>query len=105
VVSLGIMLLDYSVELPELPVEDSKQVRKTPSWPRSWANFSLLSLYSHRNTWASLHLLGQPNTFLARSGPTTCGPAAAAMAEGDGVTRTAICRPCSHLVWSYSPQN
>jgi hypothetical protein len=25
------------------------EVRKTPSWPRSWANFSLLSLYSHRN--------------------------------------------------------
>jgi hypothetical protein len=26
-------------------------VRKTPSWPRSWANFSLLQLYmySHRN--------------------------------------------------------
>jgi hypothetical protein len=21
------------------------QVRKTPSWPRSWANFSLLQLY------------------------------------------------------------
>jgi hypothetical protein len=26
-----------------------KQVRKTPSWPRSWANFSLSYLYSHRN--------------------------------------------------------
>jgi hypothetical protein len=23
------------------------QVRKTPSWPRSWANFSLLWLYSY----------------------------------------------------------
>ena len=33
-----------------------------PGWPRSWANFSLLSLYSHRNAWANLHLLGQPNT-------------------------------------------
>jgi hypothetical protein len=32
---------------------------------RSWANFSLLSLYSHRNAWANLHILGQPNTFLA----------------------------------------
>jgi hypothetical protein len=44
------------------------QVRKTLSWPRSWANFSLLSalqLCSHRNAWANLHLLGQPNTFLA----------------------------------------
>ena len=43
-------------------------MRKTPSWPRSWANFSLLSLYSHRNAWANVHLLGQPNTFIA------CGP-------------------------------
>jgi ankyrin repeat protein len=43
------------------------QVRKMPSWPRSWGNCSLLQLYSHRNTWANLHLLGQPNTFLARS--------------------------------------
>jgi hypothetical protein len=40
-------------------------VRKTPSWPRSWANFSLLWLYSFWNAWANLHLLGQPNTFLA----------------------------------------
>jgi hypothetical protein len=40
-------------------------VRKMPSWPRSWANFSLLQLYSHRNAWANLHLVGQPNTFLA----------------------------------------
>jgi hypothetical protein len=41
------------------------KVRKTPSWPRSWANFSLLSLYSHRNAWANLHLLGQRDTLLA----------------------------------------
>jgi hypothetical protein len=41
------------------------QVRKTPSWPRSWANFSLSWLYSHWNAWANLHLLGQPNTVLA----------------------------------------
>ena len=45
--------------------EISAQVRKTPSWPRSWANFSLLSLYSHWNAWANWHLLGQPDTFLA----------------------------------------
>jgi hypothetical protein len=48
----------------------SKQVRlarNTPSWPRSWANFSLLQLYSHRNAWANLHLLGQSDTFLAIS--------------------------------------
>jgi hypothetical protein len=29
---------------------------------------SLLSLYSHRNAWANLHLLAQPNTVLARAG-------------------------------------
>jgi hypothetical protein len=43
------------------------RVRKTPSWPRNWANFSFLSLYSHRNARANLHLLGQPNTFLAKA--------------------------------------
>jgi hypothetical protein len=41
-------------------------VRKTQSWPRSWVNFSLFWPYSHRNARANLHLLGQPNTFLAR---------------------------------------
>ena len=41
------------------------QVRKTPSWPRNWANFSLLQLYSRRDSWANLHRLGQPNIFLA----------------------------------------
>jgi hypothetical protein len=39
------------------------EVRKTPSWPRSWANFSLSLLYSHRNAWANLYILGQPKTF------------------------------------------
>jgi hypothetical protein len=43
------------------------QVRKPPSRPRGWANFSLLQLYSHGNAWANLHLLGQPNSLLARS--------------------------------------
>ena len=38
----------------------SAVVRKTPGWPRSWASFSLLQLYSHRDAWANLHLLGQP---------------------------------------------
>jgi hypothetical protein len=38
------------------------EVRKTPSWPRSWANFSLFQLCSHRNSCANLDLLGQPNT-------------------------------------------
>jgi hypothetical protein len=45
-------------------IDQVTQVRKTPSWPRSWANFSLLSLYSHGNARANLHLLGQPNSFL-----------------------------------------
>ena len=43
----------------------TSQVRKTPSWPRSWANFSPLYLYSHKNARANLYLLSQPNTFLA----------------------------------------
>ena len=55
-------------DLHEMRVYMVAQVRKTPSWPRSWANFSLLPLYSHRNAWANLHLLGQPNTFLAAGG-------------------------------------
>jgi hypothetical protein len=35
------------------------KVRKMPSWPRSWANFSLLSPYSHENAWANLRRFGQ----------------------------------------------
>jgi hypothetical protein len=42
------------------------QVRTTSICPRSWASFSLLWLYSHPNAWANLHILGQPNTFLAQ---------------------------------------
>ena len=41
------------------------QVRKAPSSPRSWANFSPLHLCSHRHAWVNLPLVGQPNTFLA----------------------------------------
>jgi hypothetical protein len=44
------------------------RVRKTPSWPRSGANCSLLQLYSHRNERVGQlapSLLGRPNTFLA----------------------------------------
>ena len=44
------------------------KVRQTPRRPRSWANRSLLSLYSHRNARANLHLLGQLNTVLALQG-------------------------------------
>jgi hypothetical protein len=39
------------------------QVRKTPSWPRSWANFSLLYLYPHWSARANLHLLGNLTPF------------------------------------------
>ena len=55
----------YEIRARAVDIAGNAQVRKTPSWPRSWANFSLLPLYSHRNAWANLHLLGQPNTFLA----------------------------------------
>jgi uncharacterized protein (DUF608 family) len=56
------------------------QVRKMRSWPRSWANFSLLQLYSHRRkTWANLHRLGQPDTFVAPDGE--CAPARATGAD------------------------
>ena len=41
------------------------EVRKTPTWSRSWANFIPLYLYSHWNARSNSHLLGQPNTFLA----------------------------------------
>jgi hypothetical protein len=37
------------------------KVRKTPGW----VNLGLLDLYSRWNARANLHLLGQPNTFLA----------------------------------------
>jgi hypothetical protein len=43
----------------------TNQVRKTSSRPRSWANFDLFYLYSHRNARANWHILGQPNTFIA----------------------------------------
>jgi hypothetical protein len=55
------------------------EVRKLPSWPRSWANFSLLQLCSHRNAWANLHILGQPNTVLASGGDTAADALAAVM--------------------------
>jgi hypothetical protein len=42
-----------------------QQVRKTPSWHRSWANFSRLWMHSHRDAWANWHRLGQLDTFLA----------------------------------------
>ena len=57
---------DYMLDPDHAP--SHPQVRKTPSWPKTWANFSLLQLCSHWNVWANLHLLGQPNTFLAAGG-------------------------------------
>ena len=45
-----------------------QNVRKTPSWPRSWPNFSHLQLHFHRNALANLHILGKPNTPLAKAG-------------------------------------
>jgi hypothetical protein len=42
------------------------KARKTPSRPSSWANSSRFKLHSRRNAWANLHILGQPNTLLAR---------------------------------------
>ena len=54
------------------------QVRKTPCWPRSWANFSLLYLYSHMSAWANWRLLGRPDAFSrASSPPSTPRPPAA----------------------------
>jgi hypothetical protein len=41
------------------------QVRQTPCWPRRWANFSLLHLYSRGNAPANWHLLGHPDAVLA----------------------------------------
>jgi hypothetical protein len=38
-----------------------QQVRKAPRRPRSWANPSLLELYSHGNARASSRVLGDPN--------------------------------------------
>jgi hypothetical protein len=62
------------------------KVRKTPSWPRSWANSSLLQLYSHRNVRANLHLLGQPNSFLAQ-GRLPEAPRQPQARAGDGPRR------------------
>ena len=59
----------YCPETSVQPFITVTNVRKTPSWPRSRANFSMLQLYSRRNAWANWHLLGQPNTFLAKAAP------------------------------------
>jgi MFS family permease len=46
------------------------QVRKTPSWPRSWVNFSRLLLYSHRNAWANILTSFGPTQHLSRPRPS-----------------------------------
>jgi hypothetical protein len=58
-----VMVYNYMVGYLQFSIEE---VRKTPSWPRSWADLSLLSLHTRRNVWANLHLLGRPDA-LARS--------------------------------------
>jgi ABC-type uncharacterized transport system fused permease/ATPase subunit len=57
----------------EAHVEQGLKVRKPPSWPRSWASFSLSPLYSHRNAWANLRLLGQPDSFFAQGAGQALG--------------------------------
>ena len=49
----------YTACTDELPEEESLvlyQVRKSPSWPRSWSKCRLLSLYSRTNARADLRL-------------------------------------------------
>jgi hypothetical protein len=59
----------YSAMGTKFAAIERGQVRKTPanspSWPRNWAKFSLsLALFPHES-WANLHVLGQPDIFLA----------------------------------------
>jgi hypothetical protein len=76
------------------------QVRKMPSRPRSWANLSLLQLYTHRNAWADSQRLGHPNTLLApgEGGPRHAGGAGAGgrlhILEGRGVPPCVSRGPC-----------
>jgi hypothetical protein len=49
------------------------QVRKMPSWPISWANFKLVSLYPRRNAWATLHLLWANPTPFSLAAPRAGG--------------------------------
>jgi hypothetical protein len=58
-----------------------RRVRKPPSWPRSWTNFSLFLLHARRNARANLHFLGQPNSLLASGAGGL--PAAEPGGEGD----------------------
>jgi hypothetical protein len=57
-------------------------VRKTPSWSRSWANFSRLQLHSHRNAWANLHFWANLTLFSHQL-------------PGRPSKATAVCRRCT----------
>ena len=81
---------EFKAEAAAVKRESAAQVRKIPSWPRSWANFSLLSLHSHWNARANPHILGQPNTLLAAVGGAA--PADRAGGGGAGLGRiVALC--------------
>jgi len=73
------------------------QVRKTSSWPRIWANFSLLELYSHMNAWANLHLLGQPDSFLAAGGTLSRRRARRGDWRSDGEARADAGQPAGNF--------
>ena len=59
--------------LPVVLYKKETQVREAPSWPRGWANFSLLQLYSRRNAWANLtpFLLQRDYFYLAQTSANT----------------------------------
>jgi hypothetical protein len=73
------------------------QVRKTPSWPRNWANFSLLQLYSHRHGWPNLHLSANltPFSLQARRGASTALHQAVATASISKVQRLLTSSPAT----------
>ena len=55
-VTKGLQVLEKSTGL---------KVRKTRSWPRSWAKIQPFKLYSYRNAWPSSCISSEPNIFLA----------------------------------------
>ena len=76
------------------------KVRKTPSWPRSWANFSLIELRSHRNARADLtppspQSTGAMSEVMRKHMPARLRGTIAARAEADRRPRepTEISRP------------
>jgi hypothetical protein len=64
------------------------QVRKTPSWPRSWANVSLFfKPYSHRNAHGSICIFWANLKPFSRPGEVGAGGRPRARALGGGVRR------------------